>query len=153
VDEPVEERPVVTPAAARHGTETVLLVEDEQALRELVANMLRERGYTVLEADCGSAAIAIADRQQGAIDLLLSDVVMPGMNGRQAALEVALRRPAIKVVYMSGYSDEALGARGVLDAGTMLLAKPFTGEALDRCLLQVLGESRRAFTPRPATLH
>ena len=106
----MEERTAaVAPEPARHGTETILLVEDEEALRELVASMLRERGHTVLEADCGRTALAVADGHPGVIDLLLSDVVMPGMNGRQVAREITLRRPAIKVVFMSGYSDEALG--------------------------------------------
>ena len=140
VDEPVEERLAVTRKPARHGTETILLVEDEDALRALVASMLRERGHTVLEADCGATALQVADRHPGIIDLLLSDVVMPGMSGRQVAREVTLRRPAIRVIYMSGHSDEALGARGILDPGTTLLAKPFTGHALDRCLGQVLGD-------------
>ena len=144
VDEPVEDGPAAPAEPERHGTETILLVEDEEALRELVADMLRERGYTVLEADCGRAALEIADRHPGVIDLLLSDVVMPGMGGRQVAREVALRRPAIRVVFMSAHSDEALGARGILDPGTTLLEKPFTGDALDRCLAQVFARPEAA---------
>jgi signal transduction histidine kinase len=140
VDEPAEERPAATPEPTRGGTETILLVEDEEALRALVASMLRERGHTVLEADCGAMALDVSDRHPGTIDLLLSDVIMPGMNGRQVAREIALRRPAIRVVYMSGYSDEALGARGILDPDTVLIAKPFTGGDLDRCLSLVLGD-------------
>jgi YesN/AraC family two-component response regulator len=98
----------------------------------------------VLEADCGVTAVEVADRHPGVIDLLLSDVVMPGINGRQVAQEITLRRPTTKVVFMSGYSDEALGARGILDPGTILLTKPFTGPALDRCLVKVLGRSVNA---------
>jgi signal transduction histidine kinase len=154
VDAPVAERPAAAPEPERRGTETILLVEDEVALRELVASMLRERGHTVLEADCGATAVGVADRHPGVIDLLLSDVIMPGMSGRQVAREVTLRRPAIKVAFMSGYSNEALGARGILDPGTILLAKPFTGRALDRCLGDVLGEPSRAVALAiPATMH
>jgi signal transduction histidine kinase/ActR/RegA family two-component response regulator len=144
VDEPVEDGPSPSAQSERHGTETILLVEDEEALRELVADMLRERGYTVLEADCGRAALEMSDRHAGVIDLLLSDVVMPGMGGRQAAREVALRRPAIRVVFMSAHSDDALGARGILDPGTTLLQKPFTGDALDRCLALVFARPEAA---------
>jgi signal transduction histidine kinase/CheY-like chemotaxis protein len=140
IDQPVEELRAATPEPERHGTETVLLVEDETALRELVARLLRKRGHTVLEADCGATALEVADGYPGVIDLLLSDVVMPGMTGRQVAQEITLRRPTTKVVFMSGYSDEALGARGILDPGTILLQKPFTGPALDRCLVKVLGD-------------
>jgi CheY-like chemotaxis protein len=145
VDEPVEQFLSAKPEPARHGTETVLLVEDEEALRELVARMLRVRGHTVLEADCGAAALEVAGGYPGFIDLLLSDVIMPGITGRQLAQEVTLHRPAIKVIFMSGYSDEALGARGVLDPGTTLLNKPFTGPDLDRCLGLVLGDPVRTF--------
>jgi CheY-like chemotaxis protein len=139
LDEPPEERKAAPPEPARHGTETILLVEDEEALRGLVSTMLRARGHTELEAYCGRMALEVSDRHPGTIDLLLSDVVMPGMTGRQVAREVVLRRPGVRVVFMSGHSDEALGARGILDPDTTLLSKPFTGGALDRCLSDVLG--------------
>ena len=151
VDAPPEDAPAPTREPARHGTETILLVEDEEALRDLVAQMLRERGHTVLEADRGSTALEVTLRYPGVIDLLLSDVVMPGMTGRQLAQEVVVHRPAIKVVFMSGYSDEALGARGNLDAGTTLLPKPFTGTELDRCLVKVLGDPVAPASARPDT--
>jgi signal transduction histidine kinase/CheY-like chemotaxis protein len=151
VDDPVTERPAIATEPARHGTETILLVEDEGTLRELVANMLRERGHTVLEADGAAAAMQIADRHPGVIDLLLSDVIMPGESGPQVAREVARRRPAIKVAFMSGYSNEALGARGILDPGTILLVKPFTGAALDSCLSQALGDSPKMVVLEAAT--
>jgi signal transduction histidine kinase/ActR/RegA family two-component response regulator len=147
VHEPVEERVPASGEPARRGTETILLVEDELALREIVASMLRERGHTVLEADCGRAALEVAHRHTGVIDVLLTDVVMPGITGRQVAREVILQRPAIRVIFMSGYSDEALGARGILDPDTTLLTKPFTGRALDRCLAQVLGD-----VPKPGSV-
>jgi CheY-like chemotaxis protein len=153
IDEAVPERPAIPAKPARQGTETILLVEDEAALRELVAHMLRERGHTVLEADCGATAVTIAERHPGAIDLLLSDVIMPGMGGRQVAREVTLRRPAIKVVFMSGYSNETLGSRGILDAGMTLLAKPFNGTALDHCLAQVLGDPVKAVAVAAPRMH
>jgi signal transduction histidine kinase len=149
VDEPAEEPLAAAQEPARLGAETILLVEDEEPLRELVATMLRGRGHTVLEADCGRAALELSDRHPGCIDLLLSDVVMPGMSGRQVAREVATRRPATRVVFMSGHSDETLGARGVLDPGTTLLAKPFTGIMLDRCLDEALGHPLKAPSPVP----
>ncbi|HEY6555108.1 MAG TPA: ATP-binding protein, partial [Vicinamibacteria bacterium] len=149
VDEPAE--PVADGEAEpmRVGPETILLVEDGEALRQLVASMLRDRGHTVLEADCGRAALEIADRHPGVIELLLTDVVMPGITGRQVAREVALRQPAIRVVYMSGHSDETLGARGILDPGTTLLEKPFTGRDLDRCLWAALGDAPKAHPAGP----
>jgi signal transduction histidine kinase/ActR/RegA family two-component response regulator len=151
VDAAVEAPLAPTLEPVRRGTETILLVEDEEALRDLVAQMLRERGHTVLEADRGGTALAVAYGHPGVIDLLLSDVVMPGMTGRQLAQEVTLRRPAIKVVFMSGYSDEALGARGILDPGTILLPKPFTGPELDRCLAEVLDDPAALATARQDT--
>jgi signal transduction histidine kinase/ActR/RegA family two-component response regulator len=137
---PLPERRASAPEAARRGTETILLVEDEEALRELVARMLLERGHTVLQADCGRSALDVSEGHPGTIDLLLTDVVMPGIGGRQVAREILLRRPETKVIFMSGYSDEALGARGILDPDCALLTKPFTGRALDRCLARVLGD-------------
>jgi signal transduction histidine kinase/ActR/RegA family two-component response regulator len=148
-DAPVEDSLEPTPEPARRGTETILLVEDEDALRGLVAQMLRERGHTVLEADSGHTALEVARGYPGVIDLLLSDMVMPGITGRELAQEVTIRRPAVRVVFMSGYSDEALGARGILDPGTNLLPKPFTGLDLDRCLTEVLGDP--AAVERPTT--
>jgi CheY-like chemotaxis protein len=80
----------------------------------------------------------------------LTDLVMPGITGRQVAREVALRQPAIRVIFMSGYSDEALGARGMLDPGTILLTKPFTARALDICLDRVLGDPLKAAPAAPS---
>jgi CheY-like chemotaxis protein len=151
VDAPPEEAVAPALEPARRGTETILLVEDEEALRDLVAQMLRERGHTVLEADRGSTALEVTLRYPGVIDLLLSDVVMPGMTGRQLAQEVIVHRPTIKVVFMSGYSDEALGARGNLDPGTILLPKPFTSPELDRCLAAVLGDPAAPASAPPDT--
>jgi CheY-like chemotaxis protein len=125
---------------------TILLVEDEAALRELVAEVLGEWGHTVLAADCGEAALAVAERHRGRIDLLLTDVVMPGINGRQLASQLTRLRPETKVLYMSGHPQEARRPRGACDAGTRLIPKPFSSEALAKALREVLdgGEPHRA---------
>ena len=121
-----EERPA--PARSLRGTETVLLVEDEEALREFTATALTQHGYTVLTAGRPDEAIAMASRHQGPIDLLLTDVIMPGMNGRALAGNLIAVRPEIRVVYMSGYTG--FSHPELVDSNIILLAKPFTREAL-----------------------
>jgi len=113
------------PRAAR-GQETVLLVEDESNLRRLARQYLETQGYKILEAEDGAAALQIAAGHRGTIDLMLTDVVMPGMNGRELATQITLQRPAIRVLYMSGYTENAIGHDGLLDAGINLLQKPFS---------------------------
>jgi two-component system, cell cycle sensor histidine kinase and response regulator CckA len=120
------------------GTQTVLVVEDEEALRRLTKRALEAAGYTVLAAASGEEALAISERQIGDIHLLLTDVVMPRMSGRSLAEDLALRRPTLKVLYMSGYTDDAIAHHGVLDAGMRFIAKPFTSEALTRRVREVL---------------
>lgn len=130
VDEPVEvERRSVGAAPVMHGHETVLLVEDEEALRKLTRNILELLGYKVLEASNGAEACEISARHGEAIHLLLTDVVMPGMNGPALAAELTGQRPEIRVLYMSGYTGQGVG-QGVLPAGSNFLAKPFTRESL-----------------------
>jgi CheY-like chemotaxis protein len=126
------------PAPATGGTETVLLVEDEESLRELIDELLEANGYEVLAAEDPTKAIETAQRHEGVIHLLLTDVVMPGMNGRELALRVKERRPDIRVLYMSGYTEDAIAHRGVLEAGAFLISKPFTEESLTRKLREVL---------------
>ncbi len=130
------------PAEALRGTETVLLVEDEEEVRETVNEMLSLRGYTVLRAARGVEAVEISDRYDGPIDLLLTDVVMPGMNGRELADRIAASRPRAAVLYMSGYTDTAIARRGVLEAGTVFIQKPFTSEALARKVREALEAAR-----------
>ncbi len=120
------------------GTETVLVVEDEEALRKVVRRSLTAAGFTVLTAADGVAALEIAARHTGDIQLLLSDVIMPKMSGRALALEFLKTRPAIKVLYMSGYTDNAIVHHGVLDEGTQFIGKPFTGAELARKVREVL---------------
>jgi len=109
---------------------TVLLVEDEQALRKLTRKMLLDMGLTVLEAKDGFQAIEIANQRETPIDLLLTDVIMPGMNGRALAETLSPQRPEMKVLYMSGYSDGVIAKHGIVEAGISILRKPFTRDEL-----------------------
>jgi CheY-like chemotaxis protein len=130
-----------TPAAAGRGTETILLVEDDAALRALALDVLRESGYTVLEARDGREALLVLDRHPGPIHLLLTDVVMPRMGGRALAERLAALRPEMAVLYMSGYSEMAVARDGVLDPGTAFLAKPFSPARLAGKVREVLDAS------------
>ncbi|HKS75637.1 MAG TPA: PAS domain S-box protein [Terriglobales bacterium] len=120
------------------GTETVLLVEDEESVRQLVRETLSARGYSVLEADDGQKALEIAGRHTGPIDLLVTDVVMPGMSGRELAKQLIAAHPQTKVLYLSGYTEDAIVHQGVLDPGTAFLQKPFTLQVLARKVRDVL---------------
>ena len=127
-ESPRVERPNGGLAKGVRGTETILLVEDNEALRELTRCLLAESGYTVLEAETPEKAIQIARQHGGPIHLLLTDVVMPGINGRVLVEKLAPIRPGLKVVYMSGYTG--FTHRGLLDSEAVLLQKPITREAL-----------------------
>jgi two-component system cell cycle sensor histidine kinase/response regulator CckA len=118
-----------------HGT--VLLVEDEQALRKLTRKMLLDMGHTVLEAKDAFQAIEIAKQTETPIDLLLTDVVMPGMSGRSLAETLSPQRPGMRVLYMSGYSDGVMANHGVPEAGISILRKPFTTDELTRLIEDV----------------
>jgi two-component system, cell cycle sensor histidine kinase and response regulator CckA len=142
VDAPADEAPAASARAATpHGTETILLVEDQEALRTMIREILEEQGYTVLEAEGGQAALEIARKHSGRIHLLLTDVVMPRMSGRELAERLAPERPECRALYMSGYSNGAISDRGMLMAGTALLEKPFTSERLGRSVREVLDAS------------
>jgi two-component system, cell cycle sensor histidine kinase and response regulator CckA len=121
-----------------HGTETVLLVEDEDAVRTLARYVLRSSGYNVLEAGTGQEAVEIAMAYENAIDLLVTDVVMPGMSGRQLADSLVLTRPDIRILFMSGYTDEAILRHNVLEASIAFLQKPFSPTGLARKVREVL---------------
>jgi len=110
--------------------ETLLVVEDEAALRDVAGRILSGAGYQVLSAECGPAALELAARHEGAIDLLVSDVVMPGMLGKDLAERLVGSRPETRVLYMSGYAQPVLHTHGTLDPGVALLEKPFTASDL-----------------------
>jgi PAS domain S-box-containing protein len=122
------------------GKEIVLLVEDEPMVRALTRENLEECGYKVLEASNGEEALSICDQHDGTIDLMLTDVVMPLMSGREVAERITKKCPGVKVLYMSGYTDDAIVHHGVLDAGTAFLEKPFTLDGLARKVRSVLDE-------------
>ncbi len=116
----------------------MLVVEDESELRELAAEILGVAGYSVLSAGSPSAALEIARRHAGPIHLLLTDVVMPEMSGRDLADRLVQSRPGLKILYMSGYTDDAIVHHGVLDPRTVLLQKPFTPDRLTRMVGDLL---------------
>lgn len=122
-----------------HGDETILLVEDDDKVRRLLRQMLLQQGYKILEARHGLDAVAVAGKHDGSIDLLLTDVVMPQMGGRELAELILALRPDIKVVFMSGYPGGPASGHGALDQGAFLLQKPFEEDTLGRMLRQVLG--------------
>jgi two-component system cell cycle sensor histidine kinase/response regulator CckA len=133
---------VAAPAPAEvdlpRGSETILLVEDEASLCELVRECLEASGYKVLEASHGTAALDVGERHQGRIDLLMTDVVMPGMSGRELAERLRASRPEIRTLYMSGYTDNAVVRHGVLAEDVAFLQKPFTVAELARRVREVL---------------
>jgi two-component system cell cycle sensor histidine kinase/response regulator CckA len=120
------------------GKETILLAEDEVSLRTLTRTTLELCGYKVLEAKDGVAALEVSEHHDGTIDLLLTDIVMPGMGGRALAHELVRRRPEIKLVYMSGYTGQAVGAQGPVEPGSVFLSKPFTRVSLTRKIREAL---------------
>jgi two-component system cell cycle sensor histidine kinase/response regulator CckA len=120
------------------GQETVLLVEDNEGARELSRRVLSSLGYTLLEARDGQEALRLAAEYPGAIHLLLTDVVLPGMSGTALAGQLARSRPGLKTLYMSGYTDNAIAHHGVLDAGVAFLQKPFGPAELARKVRAVL---------------
>jgi two-component system cell cycle sensor histidine kinase/response regulator CckA len=129
--------PPVTPAALG-GTETVLLVEDEESVRQLVRGTLVAKGYQVVEAENGEAGMAAAVRHEGKIDLVITDVVMPGMGGRELVKQLAQTRPETRVLYLSGYTEDAILSEGTIERGAAFLQKPFTLQNLSRKVREVL---------------
>jgi CheY-like chemotaxis protein len=139
VDEPVRVRgsePVE--AAVPQGSETVLVVEDEEVLREIVREALQASGYKVLEARHGAEALRICESHAPLIDLVLTDAVMPGIGGRELGERITSIRPEVRVLYMSGYTDDTIVRHGVLTAEVAFLQKPFTLDALARKVRAVL---------------
>jgi PAS domain S-box-containing protein len=136
-DELSPERPVVSTPLAR-GTETVLLVEDEEAVRMLARRILERSGYVVLEARHGGDAIMVSEQFAGTIHLLVSDVVMPHMGGRELVENLRPKRPDMRILYMSGYTDDDVLKRGLVDSHDAFIQKPFSAHALTRTVRDTL---------------
>jgi len=139
VEEVVQNHDAPLPHAPAGGSETVLLVEDEDSVRELVRDTLIGKGYRVIEAANGEAGLAVAARHPGTIDLVITDVVMPGMGGREMVNRLIETHSKIKVLYLSGYTEDAVVAEGAAQSGTAFLQKPFTLLHLSRKVREVLG--------------
>jgi two-component system, cell cycle sensor histidine kinase and response regulator CckA len=140
VDEPYEAIGTTSaPVAAVGGSETILLVEDEESVRQLVRETLQSRGYYVLEAENGNAALALAAAHSETIHLVVTDVVMPGLNGHELAQKMLATRPDIKVLYLSGYAEDAVNTTPRTRPQKAFLQKPFTLQALSRKVREVLG--------------
>jgi CheY-like chemotaxis protein len=120
------------------GTETILLVEDDRGVRNLVERVLNSRGYRVLSAEHGVDALQIASALDGTIDLVLTDVVMPTMSGREMVDALRLKRPDVRVIYMSGYTDDEILRRGLHDPTISFIQKPFTAEHLAMLIRKIL---------------
>ena len=135
------EEPRAEAEMLEHGTETILLVEDEALLRTIIGETLEEYGYRVLSAAAPAEALATSAAFTEEIDLLLTDVIMPGMNGRALAERITAQRPGIKVLFMSGYTDNAIAHHGVLDSGVQFIEKPVPTPALLRAVRTALGKS------------
>jgi CheY-like chemotaxis protein len=121
--------PVAMPKSPS-GTETILLVEDEESLRKLVKGCLSSRGYNILDAGNGEEALKVAQQYDGNIPLLLTDVIMPGMSGRELADSLKQSRADVKILYMSGYTHDLVTQQGILESGSDILQKPFSINAL-----------------------
>jgi len=142
-------RPAKVLGASLRGSETVLVVEDDDGVRKLTREFLKINGYTVLEARNGAEAIQIPARHPGPVDLLLTDVLMPGMNGREVAQQFVMLRPETKVLYMSGYTEDAITNLGILEPGVAFIEKPFSPDELANKVRSVLGSKERTVAPAP----
>jgi len=128
----------------QRGSETILLVEDEEAVRDLIFTVLTEQGYEVIPSSDPKHAEQIVARDKREFHLLLTDVVMPGCSGRELAARVAIRRPGIRVLYMSGYTDNVITSGGMLEKGLAFLQKPFSPAVLIQKVREVLSHTPAA---------
>jgi two-component system, cell cycle sensor histidine kinase and response regulator CckA len=143
VDQPEDKGSVPLPfAEAPRGTETILLAEDEQDVREVAREFLESGGYTVIEAHNGAEALRLAVEHKAAIDLLVTDMVMPGMTGKELARRLQHQHSGIGVVYMSGYSEQTAAETTQADASMLLLTKPFSRGSILRAVREALNVSR-----------
>jgi two-component system, cell cycle sensor histidine kinase and response regulator CckA len=134
--------PVQSPAYnAYQGAETILLVEDEPAVREFTAHILLKQGYGVIEADSGQAALQIMKEQNPEIDLLISDMLMPGLNGKQLAQQLTLLKPEVKVLFVSGYTESTFSSQEALKTDLPMLEKPFSPMALIQKVQAILNDT------------
>lgn len=138
VDEPIYERREEEQKEVPWGSETVLVIEDEETVRRLAVRLLKRQGYKVLEASNGGEAFILCERYSDPIHLILTDVVMPGVSGRELAERLQKIHPEAKVLYMSGYTDNVILHHGILEQGLSFIQKPFTLEALARKVRQML---------------
>ncbi len=139
-DDAIPQQPSVQAPAVRGGSEVVLLVEDEAAVRAFATRVLGDLGYAVVEAANGTEALALAAADAGRIQLLVTDVIMPGLQGHQLALELAADRPDLRVLYVSGFTENSVIHHGVAENGVSFLPKPFTAEALARAVRLALDD-------------
>jgi two-component system cell cycle sensor histidine kinase/response regulator CckA len=154
IEETGDSAPLVIPenGTQRRGTENILLVEDDASVREVAREMLSGQGYQVLEAADGQQALQQFERCQGSIDVLLTDLIMPHMSGQELAQRMKLKRPGLKVIYMSGYTEDMITAHGALTDHVVFLEKPFSAETLQRKVRQILSESAVPATQNGSTL-
>ena len=139
VDEPLEElKEKVEVKEIPRGSETILVVEDEEKVRKLAVRILSGQGYKVLEASHGNDAILVCKQHEGPIHLMVTDVVMPNMSGHEVAKSLVPLQPGMRVLYMSGYTDNAIVHHGVLEKGVNYIQKPFTVDGLARKVREVL---------------
>src|SRR5262249_11978691 len=132
--------PVPSAAPAVTGTETLLLVEDEDPVRAITRQILSSQGYTVLEARSGEDALQCSEEYAGPIHLLLTDVILPKMSGRELAERLQPVRPEMKILYMTGYTDDAVLRHGIETASVALISKPFGARELAAKVREVLGK-------------
>ena len=123
-----------------HGSETILLVEDEEFVRKLAQTILKQSGYTVMTAQNGTEALLVLKSHHGSVDMMLTDVIMPDMNGKELFTRASKEYPGLKILYMSGYTDDVITQHGVLEEGTAFIQKPFTVQVLIAKIREVLGQ-------------
>ena len=133
------------------GAETILVTEDEDIVRKISVRALEKRGYRVMQAHDAREALKLNKAHRGPIDLLLTDVVMPGMNGQELAAAVRRTRPGTRILYMSGYSREMVERQGTLEAGTAFIEKAFSAEKLCNTVRDILDQPGRLFKGKTST--